>query len=70
MKRYQTDSKHHGMEESKTGDWVKYSDVEELVEESNKLTHLFELQHERSLEADKLWQKATGNAHVLPERQY
>jgi len=38
-----------------------------MIEENKTLNRLFKLQHKRSLEADKLWQKATGNTHVFPD---
>lgn len=47
--------------ESCVGKWVKYSEVEELIEENKSLNNLFNLQHERSLAAGKLWREATGN---------
>jgi hypothetical protein len=34
MKRYRTDSEHHGMEESKEGDYVS---LKELIEELEKI---------------------------------
>ena len=72
MKRY--DIENYTAIEIYNGDWVKYEEVKplldhiiELKEENKTLNRLFKLQHKRSLEADKLWQKATGKTHVLPD---
>lgn len=59
---------------STVGEWVKHTEVKPLLyqiidlkEENKVLIRLFELQHKRSLEADKLWQEATGNTHIFPD---
>ena len=53
--------------ESTVGTWVKYSDIHELSEENKNLTALFNLQHKRSITADKLWQQCTENTGVYPD---
>lgn len=55
------------LSETPDGSWVKYSDILSIIEENNRLTVLFNMQHKRSLQADKLWQVAMGNTHVLPD---
>ncbi len=35
--------------------------INELTQKNNRLTALFEMQHKRSVTANKLWQQATGN---------
>jgi len=60
--------------EKPDGEWIHFTEVKplldhiiELKEENKTLNRLFKLQHKRSLEADKLWQKATGKTHVFPD---
>ena len=75
IKRYsQYENDTYVMEDNPGGEWVKCAEVKpllvriiELKEENKQFTSLFDLQHKRSLKADKLWKKATGNAHILPD---
>ncbi len=41
--------------------------INELTQENDRLTALFNMQHKRSITADRIWQQATGNIHVLPD---
>jgi len=41
--------------------------IEALEAEVSETDQLFETQHRRTREADKLWQEATGQHHVLPD---
>lgn len=41
--------------------------IEELRIENKELNGLFDLQHKRSVEADKLWQEAHNKPGVIPD---